>query len=685
MPRAIRGIPIRTIVSLVVMIAGVLAVFTPWIYFNPHLRLDGSDYILLHERRIRFAQEAIFSSQPHLPAWYSREALGTPFWSNVQNFPWIPTRLVLLLLDPSRALVVGVNMAAVLAAVFTFFYGRSIQLGRLACAAFGWTFACAGFFSTRVSAGHLPLLEAYPALPLMLWLVEKRLAQRRRLDLFYLGISTTCLALAGHPQLPIYALAVAAIYTIGRAPFREAARILAAMFLGGASAMFAVWPFLLLVLRSARVLKLNPPSNDIVFPISRLLSFLFPWHDGWPNAIHRLPQVPLNLANEYMFWDTGCYVGWLPIMAAAFLLLRALVHWKRPDSRLLFHAILGLLALALACGATNILLPNSGGTYLRSPARLIYVTTFALALGLGVAVDVLTKAAVQTPRAALFVSLIGIALALHAFDLMDFDHYFVSAIPNETQDPAGLKSAQKWVGDGRTAIDFDIGLPLNREIDDVGFFDSVVLAKPYAALMDLARQPPGENIEFFNGSQMDDHALQICGVNLVITNRSGPIQTREIPNPLPRASFYSSSELIIASVDQTHRFLRDPYFDFRHRLMLPQGQALPSSTASASSLPQSAVTYHRDSSDLISMDVTTDQSGFLCLLEASDPGWQATVDGSPKEIVSADDVFMAVPLPAGAHHVVLRFSTPGMMVGSGISIASFFLLLLLVAGWSIQK
>ena len=57
----------------------------------------------------------------------------------------------------------------------------------MGAAAAGGTFAWAGYFASRVMPGHLSLFEAYPALPLLLWLVDRaqapESARRHRLDL----------------------------------------------------------------------------------------------------------------------------------------------------------------------------------------------------------------------------------------------------------------------------------------------------------------------------------------------------------------------------------------------------------------------------------------------------------------------------------------------------------------------
>src|SRR5580704_7724614 len=133
-----------------------LAVFamlalTEAVYIRPEVlrganSLMGSDYEMLHRARLTFARQELFGIHHNLPAWNPREMLGAPFTANLQSFPWIPTRLLLLLLDPSVAYGAGVAMAAALAALFTFLYCRRAGLSQIGAMVGGWTFACAGYF-----------------------------------------------------------------------------------------------------------------------------------------------------------------------------------------------------------------------------------------------------------------------------------------------------------------------------------------------------------------------------------------------------------------------------------------------------------------------------------------------------------------------------------------------------------
>jgi hypothetical protein len=622
------------------MTAAVLAIYSPWIYLRPDQQLEGSDYILLHERRIDYARQALFNSPHALPGWYSREALGTPFWANLQNFPWIPTRLLLLPFDPGRAYVIGVNLAAVLAASFTFAFARKIGLGRIASMASGWTFAASGFFASRVLAGHLPLLEAYAALPLLLYLVEWCL-QRSPPSipaLLILTLSTAAILLAGHPQLSLYALATASLYALLRAPGRRSAQLFIFMALGAGIAAFALLPFFELILRSTRTLNLNPADNDVVFPVSHLLAFILPWQGGALDLVHRGLEVRIAGSNEYVFWDTVCYVGRLPLLAVVILTLRWLFKKQLPDRRILYLAAIGLSALVLACAPPHIGSAATHLTLLRSPARLIYLTTFALSMVLGAALDALLKLA-EARHSKILRMFIALILAAHVLDLGSHDQNFINAIPYKPPDPAALAQAKEIVGDQRVAIDWDLGLPINRRLDDIGFFDSLVLAKPYKFLLALAHLPPQANLEFFNGSILDDRSLAACGVKVVVSQQpDGNIQTRILDHPAPRAAFFST----------------------------------PSN-------PSAELTYHRISSDNISVAMTTDAPGYLRILEAWDKGWNATIDGKPATPFPADDVFLSLPIPPGSHQVTFRYSTPGAPTGAAISIASLALLILMLA------
>jgi Bacterial membrane protein YfhO len=653
--------------------------------------LSGFDFGSLHARRLRYAREALFGEQGRLPGWYTRELGGTPFWSNIQNFPLIPTRLVLLSMDPEQAFAVGVQMAAVLAALFTYLFCRRVGLGVVGSAVGGWTFAAAGFFAARVRAGHLPLLEAYPALPLLLWLAEVNLRsapgdRRRWAKLLAMASASAAVALAGHPQVPFYSFAATGLYLAWRGRSRQGAVLAVAMLLGIGLASVSLYPMALLVQRSTRVLALDASPNDVAFPVGRLWAFVAPWADGWPAAVHRGFAKSFGAyPNITYFWDTVGYVGLLPIAACALLAVCAVVTGRRPSGVWLFLTVVGALALFLALPAWHDAMRRIPGTMLRSPARQIYLTTFALAMAAAAATD-WGVAWARSRRSSWAMAAVAAALAFHAVDLGYFhDRAFVVSTPVPS-DPNGreARALAEMVGAQRIAIDYQVYKPYTRGIDDVGVFDSVILARPYRALMEATGAAPGKNVQIIDSAELVPRALRFFGVNTVVAAsprgdlprlNAERLRLYNVPDAIPRASLVPQDQVLYLSGDEIHRRLGQQDFDLATHLLLPDGS--PRSPQGSGPGVSASVHYGRPSADVIVLDTQSPSPAYLRVLETWDPGWRAALDGASIPLIPAYDVFMAVPVPAGAHQVVVTFSTPGARAGLAVSGLSLALLLVL--------
>jgi hypothetical protein len=662
-----------------------MIVLTPAVYLRPsilsgRMAMAGSDYLQLHKARMAFAEEGLFGPRHKLPAWYPRELLGSPFSANIQSFPWIPTRLLLLLLSPETAYGPGVAMAALLAALFTYLFGRRAGLSELAAGAAGWTFACAGFFASRVMAGHLPLLEAYPALPLLLWLADRALdparAARHRWDLLWIAVASTCIALAGHPQIPAYALGATLLYVIWRGRGWLRVKLVGAIGLGCAMALAAWWPMFLLIQKSTRILDLAPPDNDIVFPYRRILALFVPGIDGWPAGFGR--EIFHGYPNGSYLFDTASYLGLAPILAAGALLVVSLVRKRKPDARFLFLAVVGVAAFLGALPLLSFVRHLTPGVILRSPARLFYLTTFSLAIALGAGVDAVLALKTRTKLA---YAAIVVGLGLHGFDLAGFSHPFIIPIPRE--DVMGLQdqSLGKSVGDGRLATDFIIWSS-RRRFDDIGTFDSLILAKPYRALLDLGRAPLGTNLQIVNGAAFPLPALQAGATQLVLTPRSRPdlpflakrndLNIYSVPNPAPRASFYNLQSIKFLPEDTIPDALRSHVFETDLILLPAVSRFVLGRVASTSGA--GTVDYKRPSSDEIRLDVSANGPGFVNVVESYDPGWSAEVDGQAAPVFAANGFTLAAPVSAGQHQVRFLYQTPGRGLGMVLSFLAIGLL-----------
>ena len=417
----------RPWISVASLFLLVEAVYVQPVLFAPG-NLFGTDYLQLHIMRLAFARDAVFGPAHSLPAWYPRELLGAPFLANLQSFPWIPTRLILLFFDPLSAYAVGVAIAAALAALFTYLYCKRAGLCEVGSGAAGWTFACSGFFASRVMVGHLPLLEAYPALPLLLWLADRALApdrlQHQARDLAILAFAAACIAVAGHPQVPAYALTAAALYILWRGRGWLRLKAVSAIALGVGTTLAAWWPMLLLIGRSTRVLSLDAPSNDIAMPYHRLLSLIRPGIDGWPEGPIRAGEKAFQgYGGTAYFWDTTSYVGLLPLAVLLALLIRSLIRRRLPDTRWACLTALGVGALLFSTQLTQPLRDLIPATLFRSPARLLYISTFAVAVALGFGVTSFLNGNLLNRRTRLV--LVAACLCFHALDLGEFARRFV--------------------------------------------------------------------------------------------------------------------------------------------------------------------------------------------------------------------------------------------------------------------
>jgi hypothetical protein len=71
--------------------------------------------------------------------------------------------------------------------------------------------------------------------------------------------------------------------------------------------------------------------------------------------------------------------------------------------------------------------------------------------------------------------------------------------------------------------------------------------------------------------------------------------------------------------------------------------------------------------EVVTVTCDSPTGGYAVLLDAWAPGWTATVDGAPSEIIRADTVVRAVSLPPGAHVVRFEYETPGLRQGALVS------------------
>jgi hypothetical protein len=101
----------------------------------------------------------------------------------------------------------------------------------------------------------------------------------------------------------------------------------------------------------------------------------------------------------------------------------------------------------------------------------------------------------------------------------------------------------------------------------------------------------------------------------------------------------------------------------------------PSSDAPSRGRPARIVV---DEETVVEVEASLDAPGALVLADAYYPGWVATVDGKPAEILPANHLFRAVVLPKGSHRVRFEYDPWTVKAGIAVSLASSIALIVLV-------
>lgn len=158
------------------------------------------------------------------------------------------------------------------------------------------------------------------------------------------------------------------------------------------------------------------------------------------------------------------------------------------------------------------------------------------------------------------------------------------------------------------------------------------------------------------------------------TEDLGPVRIHRNPRALPRVQAVARAEAVEPGealqrvADGAPEDLTDAAF-----VELPEG-------ASSAALPtggRAALTGATHQGGRVRATVRSTGGALVVVREAAQPGWVATIDGRPTEVLTANHLFLGVPVPPGRHEVVLRYVPPGLRAGLGLSASA----LLALAVW----
>jgi hypothetical protein len=178
---------------------------------------------------------------------------------------------------------------------------------------------------------------------------------------------------------------------------------------------------------------------------------------------------------------------------------------------------------------------------------------------------------------------------------------------------------------------------------------------------------------FVTGVRLPDHpALRPIWTGRDVDQNARAVY--ENTQAFPRA--WVAGEYRVEKPDDALVHMANGEVDLRHTVLLdkaPANEPQPGdSTAS--------VELVKDAAQEQIARVTMSRPGILVLSEVYYPDWKATVDGAPAEVLRANHVLRAVALPAGNHEVVFKYDGALVRKSASISITTFALTLLALAG-----
>lgn len=542
------------------------------------------------------------------------------------------------------------------------------------------------------------------------------------------GIVLGIAAMAGHPQTFLFVAAVSVIYFARQTRQARVIGDTGPTFCSPRSAFRILLPILLMLLIAVGVaaVQLIPAIEYQQLSTREPLSFADA-ATGFPT----LDVMQFILPGYASAFASPLYVGILPLWLAIFALLR-----RRSET--IFWGLLALGALILSFGFyvfayVIFYLFVPGASLFRQQERLAFVVSFALAMLAGYGITHLLNhtnrrraqklyallpvgaalmlalvitffaAGAQNPqgrlaflgdRAGLMLvqfALASVVLGLYLRNLVRAQWFALLAIVLilfdvwSVGEPANKGQLQDRFADipfaAQLASDPDLfrvvsdaqllpghfGIP--TRLEEIDGISPLRLAR-YDALLNLPTNVylPLLNVKY----AITRRGEQWQGTPLAQENELGLVEL----DSLPRAWLVGSAQ-VEADDSRTAQTLAGN-FDFSNN-------ALVSSTPPFTPDPRAAqgtvqlVTYSAEQS---AFDTSAPADGLLVVSENFYPGWRATVDGQPAEILRANLTLRAVPVSAGQHRVEMWYDPLSFKLGgalSAITLAACIVALLVLA------
>ncbi len=686
----------------------------------------------------QFHTFALFQAQEmadgRLPLWSPGSYGGFPFAADAQAAVFYPLRLLTILLSlPGGFSFYTLELEGILhiwlAGLFTYLLAWDITRSRLAALTAALIFGLSGYL-TSYPLLQLALLETVVWLPLVLWLLRRGAANRQRPLPWFLaaGLVLGMAALAGHPQTFLHVSYMAAIYYL----FLTIRQRWAWHWVWGLGALIgltAVGTALIAWLPAWYYLQLTTRSRvdyDFIASGQPLLNYLQLFLPGlrslwspeyvtitavilalfaWLGRRHTPPSSVVR-RSEIMFWAvTAVIAAWLALGNDGILF--ELVYRAAPGFSFFRQQerLIGLVSLSLALLAAQGLalwLQLRAGQRSEIMRKVVWVTA-VIWLTISFTLPFIQTAIAENWWAVWLRQLGMTALALSVL-------WFSASSPRRGAKLLILLIAVELFAGARPALNLQPESPTvfwpqpawieQIQADNPGRLDSrgafhTNLGELYGLedirgisplkprLLDkLENLPRPLRWQLLNVT----HVLAQGQIESALEEIAGPIKSAlpgeetafrlyRFTDTLPRA--WMVYRPILAP--DPFPMLQNPDFDPAAQVVLPDTAVLPEGIAPPEIPPTVAV--NRLANGRYAIEIATETPGILVISEWAIPGWQATLDGAPVPLLTANDALQAAVIPAGRHTLTLTYTLPGLKAGAFTALFVWLLTGLLAWRW----
>jgi hypothetical protein len=639
-----------------------------------------------------------------LPLWNPSTLGGAPYCGNPQSALFYPPNWIYYFASPQTTISWLLVLHQFWGGVGMYFLCRRYECARIASVGGGIVFAAAPYLMAHTGEGHYNQICVVSWFPWAL-LAFERFRHGRAGGTALVAMVLALSFFAGHAQevyylgLTLTALAIwDSLQHFRKRRREEGTRVLCRWLFAGCAALGLVAidlvPTWIYTRQAVRATGLGIEEAGVGLEAANLTQLINPWALGGPDTYDRPGRF---------FWETICHFGIAPLLLAV---VAAVFAWRRyPVQRLMAISVTSLL---FAFGAGSIVftafyyvVPMASS--FRMPCRALFVCTLSLAVLTAVGIDVIARV-----RRRLHFVCAGLAI-LCLVELGLFSVGILRTIPAEAVRQRNPVLAQIGERVGHHRVIAQQKLFSDREAAECGIqkvqgYDPVPLVAA-ARIIDVMTpgQDPAHTVVGFDPidlRKLDKATVDLFGVRFAVV---GPAQS----DKLNGWKMVDEGRMVDQFTLRSHRSTELPYRIYENQSVMPRAFVVGNvrerngqedlAAALASIEPRSEVLLNEDllptgkrsefrpakiveySPNRVAIEAELDYPGYLVLTDIWYPGWQAEVNDVRVPILPANAAFRAVPLAAGNHRIVFRYSTPGLAVGSMVTLGVIFLMILSVA------